>query len=129
MLVRRFQHQCTAAGVFGFDRALAGNLPAEGFPDQVSHAFDAGGGENIAGHPLHCPCLTGNTGFGDVADQLTLPHIHLIAEESSHRRCRGYAQIASVLDNLEGAFRVYDPDVIVVCEVIDLYHFYIFLSE
>ena len=80
MLVCRFQYQDAVPGVFRFDCGFAGNLAAHGFSEQVAHSLNTGGGIYVSQHPLHGSGLDGHISLAQVADHLTLTHIHFTAE-------------------------------------------------
>ena len=116
------QHQKAAAGVFGLDGGLAGGLAPDGFAQKVADPLDAGGGVDVAQHPLHTAGLDGHGRAVEMTDQLALFDVHLGAVVGGDGGIRGDAEVPLVLDDLERTQLCDDLDVVVVGEIGDLIH-------
>ena len=122
MPVGGLQHQGAVAGVFRLDGSLVGDGGPQSLAEEIAHALDAGGGVDVARHPVHGTGLGGHVALAQVADHLTLADVHLVAVVGHSGGLGRDGQIPLVLDDGEGALPVQDADVVVVGKVVDLDH-------
>ena len=122
VLIRGLQHQNPVAGILGLDDRFTAGLAPHGLAEQVAHALDAGGGVDVAQHPLHGAGLDGHIGPAQVADQLTLFDVHLGAVVGHRRRAGRDAQVPLVLHHLKGAQLSENGHIVVVGKIRDLIH-------
>jgi len=103
VLVGGFQHQQAVPGVLRLDGRLLGDRPSQGLAEKIPHPFDAGGGVDVAHHPLHGPGLEGDVCLAEVTDHLPPADMHGTAEIGRLGIARGDAEVPLVLDHPEGA--------------------------
>ena len=122
MLIGRLQYHDPVSCILRLNSGFPCHLSSYGFSQEVADSFDPRGGLNVSHHPLHGPGLNRHIRLAQITHDLSLPHIHGIAEISRHSVGRRYAEIPRILDNSKRPHRIQYINIVVVGKITDMKH-------